>query len=76
MSSRCLRDLVIWARLHRVDEIRKPDSILDEENWDVVSNDILGTLVVRLASIKRYHKHTKVPFICIAKELVSNEGDG
>lgn len=40
MSSSCLRDLIIWTRLHRVDEIRELDRILNEEDWDVVANDI------------------------------------
>lgn len=38
-SSR-LRNFVIWTRLYRVDEIRELNSILNEEDWDVVANDI------------------------------------
>lgn len=40
MCSSSLRDLIIWARLYGVDEIRELDSVLDEEDWDVVANDI------------------------------------
>lgn len=40
MSSSGLRDLIIWTRLHRVDEIRELDRVLNEEDWDVVANDI------------------------------------
>lgn len=40
MCSSSLRDLIIWARLYRVDEIRELNSILNEEDWDVVANDI------------------------------------
>jgi hypothetical protein len=40
MSGRRLRNFAIRLRLDSVDQIWKLDSILDKENWDVVSNDI------------------------------------
>ena len=40
MSSGGLRNFVIWTWLHRVDEIRELNSVLDEEYRDVVSNNI------------------------------------
>lgn len=35
-----LRNLIIRTGLHRVDEIRELNSVLDEKDWDVVANDI------------------------------------
>lgn len=40
MSRGSLGNLIIWAWLHRVDKIRELYSILDEEDWDVVANNI------------------------------------
>lgn len=40
MSSSSLRNFVIWTRLHRVDEIRELNSILNEEDWNVIANNI------------------------------------
>lgn len=40
MSGSSLRNLVIRTRLHGVDEIWELNSVLDEEDWDVVANDI------------------------------------
>jgi hypothetical protein len=40
MRGRRLRNFAIRLRLNSMDQIWKLDRILDEENWDVVSNDI------------------------------------
>jgi hypothetical protein len=40
VRSRCLRDFVIAPRLHRVDQIREFDGILNEEYGNVVANNI------------------------------------
>ena len=37
-----LRDLVVWLRLESMNEVREQDGVVDEENWDVDSNDILN----------------------------------
>lgn len=50
MGGRCLWDLAIGAGLYRMDEIWEPNGILNEENWDVVSNDIFGRLVMKHTS--------------------------
>lgn len=41
-----LGDLVVRAGLHRVDEVRELDGILNEEHGDVVSNDVCVVSVV------------------------------
>ncbi len=41
MGSSGLGDLIVRSRLDRVDQIREPDSILDEKDWNIVSHDIL-----------------------------------
>ena len=35
-----LGDLIVGARLDRVDEVGEPDGVLDEEDGDVVSDNI------------------------------------
>jgi hypothetical protein len=40
MGSGCLGDLIVRARLDRVDEVWEPDGILNEEDRNVVSDDI------------------------------------
>lgn len=40
MSSSSLRDLVVGTWLDRVDQVGELDSILDEEDGDVVTDDI------------------------------------
>ena len=47
MSCGSLRDLVVGAWLHSVDKVWKEDSILDEEDRNVVSHDICHQTVVR-----------------------------
>jgi hypothetical protein len=37
-----LRDLIIRLRLESMNEVREQDGVVDEENWDVNSNDILN----------------------------------
>jgi hypothetical protein len=38
--------LIVWHGLYRVDQIRKEDGVLDEENGDVVANDIWEVLAM------------------------------
>lgn len=45
MSCSSLWYLAVRAWLYRMDKIRKSDSILNEEHWDVVSNNVLILLV-------------------------------
>lgn len=45
-----LRYFVIWTRLHRMNEIRELNSVLNEENWDIIANNIWELLVVRTLS--------------------------
>lgn len=40
MSCGSLGNFVIRTRLHRMDEIWELNSVLDEEDWDVIANDI------------------------------------
>lgn len=40
VSSGSLRNLIVGLRLDSVDEIGEKDGILDEEYWNVVSNNI------------------------------------
>jgi hypothetical protein len=40
MSSSGLRNLAVRLWLDRMDQIRELDGILNEEDWDVVSNQI------------------------------------
>lgn len=40
MGSGCLRYLVVWAGLHRMDKIRKLNGILDEKHRDVVPDNV------------------------------------
>ena len=40
VGSSSLRDLIVRARLDRVDQVREPDGILDEEDGDVVSDNV------------------------------------
>jgi hypothetical protein len=40
MGSSSLRDFVIWTGFDGMDEIRKLNGILDEENWDIIADDI------------------------------------
>lgn len=44
MRSGSLRNLIIAARLHRVNEIWEENCILDEEDRDIVSDDICFSL--------------------------------
>ena len=50
MCSGSLGDFAVWLRLDRMDEIWEEDGILDEENRDVVSNDILTLSAATLRS--------------------------
>lgn len=45
MSSSCLRYLTVRPWLDRVDEIWKPNSILDEEHGNIISHNVLGVYV-------------------------------
>lgn len=45
MSCSSLGDLAVGGRLHGVDEVGEVDSILDEEDWDVVSDNVEVALV-------------------------------
>jgi len=40
MGSSSLRDLFVWTWLDSMDKIWEQDGVLDEENWNVISNDI------------------------------------
>ncbi len=40
MGGRCLRDLVVRARLDGVDQVGEPDGVLDEEDGNVVSDNV------------------------------------
>lgn len=40
-----LRDLIVWAGLESMNEIGKKDGVVDEENWDVDSNNVLEACV-------------------------------
>jgi hypothetical protein len=40
VSSRSLGYLIVRTRLDRVDEIREPNGILDEKDWNVVSDNV------------------------------------
>jgi len=37
-----LRDLIIWLRLESMNEVREQDGVVDEENWDVNSDNVLN----------------------------------
>lgn len=40
MSRGSLRDFFVWLWLYRVDEIGEFDSILYEEDWGIIANDV------------------------------------
>jgi hypothetical protein len=45
VSCRCLGDLVIAAGLDGVDQVGELNCVLNEEDWDIVSDDICEVLV-------------------------------
>jgi len=45
VSGLSLRNLIVWLWLSCVDDIWELDGVLNEENWDVVSNHVPVTLV-------------------------------
>jgi len=47
VPSGCLRDFTVRLRLHCVDEVRELDSILDEEDWNVVANNVCKKVSVK-----------------------------
>ena len=63
MRSGSLGNLIIAARLHRVNEVREENRILDEEDGDIVSDDICFPLAVLL--VIRGIDLTKIAFIGI-----------
>jgi hypothetical protein len=40
MRTACLRIASICLHLHRVDQVRELDRVLDEEDWDIVADQI------------------------------------
>jgi hypothetical protein len=40
VGSGCLGDLIVWPWLDRMDEIWELDGILNEEDWNVVSDNV------------------------------------
>ena len=36
-----LRDLIIWLGLQSMNEVREEDGVVDKEDWDIDSNNVL-----------------------------------
>ena len=59
-----LRDLVVWLRLESMNEVREQDGVVDEENWDVDSHNVL-MLWVSSSFYDSWKLLTKVSFVSI-----------
>jgi hypothetical protein len=51
MSTLALRNLIMWFWFDCVNDVWELDGVLDEENWNIISNDVpISFLCVKLYS--------------------------